>query len=156
MSRNTGEPEIDMKPIDESTLTKGQLRKLDALRKSVGPEIGERAFAEWLSSRAKAEKTDRNIDAVAGALWPLVLDGKLQLGRGGYLVRRGRGRLIVEAAEPTLPTAVEDGIGHAEAREGDAEDQGEPIRQNMPERQDQAQPKHHTWRGLFGGRETVE
>ena len=157
MSRSTGEPEIDVKPIDESTLSKGQLRKLNALRKSVGPEIGERAFAEWLSSQAKAEKTDRNIDAVAGALWPLIRDGKLQLGRGGYLVRRGRRRLIVEAVEPTLaPTAVGDGIGDAEAREGDAEDQCEPARQNEPERQDQAQPKHQTWRGLFGGRETVE
>ena len=31
--------------IDESTLTKGQLHKLNALRKSVGQDIGERAFA---------------------------------------------------------------------------------------------------------------
>ena len=28
--------------IDESTLTKGQLRKLNALRRSVGEDIGER------------------------------------------------------------------------------------------------------------------
>ena len=32
--------------IDESTLTKGQLRKLTALRNSLGGEIGEWAFAE--------------------------------------------------------------------------------------------------------------
>ena len=32
--------------IDESTLTKGQRRNLGALRKSVGDEIGEQAFAE--------------------------------------------------------------------------------------------------------------
>ena len=38
--------------IDESTLTKGQLRKLNALRKSVGQDIGERAFAEWLAWQA--------------------------------------------------------------------------------------------------------
>ena len=37
--------------IDESALTKGQLRKLNALRKSVGDEIGERAFATWLSEQ---------------------------------------------------------------------------------------------------------
>ena len=37
--------------IDESTPTKGQLRKLTALRGFIGGEIGERAFAEWLSSR---------------------------------------------------------------------------------------------------------
>ena len=36
--------------IDESTLTKGQRRKLNALRKSVGDEIGERTFAEWRAS----------------------------------------------------------------------------------------------------------
>ena len=152
MSRNAGEPEIDVNPIDESTLTKGQLHKLNALRKSVGSEIGERAFVEWLSSRAEEEKTDRNIDTIAGALWPLVQDGKLQLRRGGYLVRRGRGRLIVEAGEPALaPTAVGDGIGDTEAVERDAKDQREPARQNVPERQDQAQPKRQTWRGLFGG-----
>ena len=34
--------------ITEADLTKGQLRKLNALRKSVGPDIGERAFAQWL------------------------------------------------------------------------------------------------------------
>ena len=35
-----------MTQIDESALTKGQLRKLNALRNSVGDEVGERAFAE--------------------------------------------------------------------------------------------------------------
>ena len=46
--------------IDESTLTKGQVRKLRALRKSVGEEIGEQAFAAWLSSQSGAgeEKAD--------------------------------------------------------------------------------------------------
>ena len=37
--------------IDEGALTKGQLRKLNALRKSVGEEVGERAFAAWLESQ---------------------------------------------------------------------------------------------------------
>ena len=37
--------------IDESSLSKGEIRKLKALRKSVGNEIGDKAFAEWLSSR---------------------------------------------------------------------------------------------------------
>ncbi len=31
-------------PIDHSTLTKGQVRKLNALRKSVGDDIAENAF----------------------------------------------------------------------------------------------------------------
>ena len=37
--------------INESSLPKGQLRKLNALRKSVGNDIGERAFAEWLAAQ---------------------------------------------------------------------------------------------------------
>ncbi len=85
--------------IDESTLTKGQLRKLNVLRKSVGPDIGERAFAEWLASQAKVEKADKNIETITDALWPLVQQGRLRIRRGGYLVRRGRGRLIVEPGD---------------------------------------------------------
>ena len=45
--------------IDESKLTKGQLRKLNALCKSVGHEIGERAFVDWLSSQTN-EDGDQN------------------------------------------------------------------------------------------------
>ena len=85
--------------IDEGALTKGQLRKLNALRKSVGKEIGERAFAEWLASQAE-EKTDKNIQVIVDVLWPLVQQGKFKIKRGGYLVRRGRGRRIVEPGEP--------------------------------------------------------
>ena len=92
--------------VDESTLTKGQHRKLNALRKSVGPDIGERAFAEWLASQAKVgKKADKNVETIGDALWPLVQQGKLQIRRGGYLVRRGRGRILVEPVEPT-PASV--------------------------------------------------
>ena len=82
--------------IDESALTKGQLRKLNALRKSVGNEIGEKAFAEWLSSQSVAEKTDKNAALIVDSLWPLVEQRRLTIPRGGYLVRRGRGRIVVE------------------------------------------------------------
>ena len=34
--------------IDHSTLTKGQVRKLNALRKSVGDDIAEDAFGKWM------------------------------------------------------------------------------------------------------------
>ena len=85
--------------IDESNLTKGQRRKLNALRKSVGDEVGERAFAEWLSSHATAtSKEDTNAALVVDTLWPLVQKGTLALPRGGYLLRRGRGRIIVQPA----------------------------------------------------------
>ncbi len=99
MIESTGRSQSNMNTIDEGALTKGQLRKLDALRKSVGADIGERAFAEWLSSQAKAEKADRNVEMIVDALWPLVQQGKLQIRRGGYLVTRGRGRILVEPGE---------------------------------------------------------
>ena len=82
--------------IDESTLTKGQLRKLAVLRNSLGGEIGEWAFAEWLSSQPSAKRTDKSAELIVDTLWPLVRQGRLAIPRGGYLVRRGRGRIIVE------------------------------------------------------------
>jgi hypothetical protein len=33
-------------PIDQSTLTKGQVRKLNALRKNVGDDIADNAFSK--------------------------------------------------------------------------------------------------------------
>ena len=86
--------------IEEGGLTKGQLRKLRALRKSVGDEIAERAFAEWLASQADSSaKADANAAAIVDTLWPMVEQGALAIPRGGYLIRRGRGRIIVEAAK---------------------------------------------------------
>ena len=87
--------------IDEGALPKGQLRKLNALRRSVGEEIGERAFAEWLAQQAAAASApprDRNADLIAESLWGLVEQGKLRIRRGGYLVTRGRGRIVVRPA----------------------------------------------------------
>ena len=87
--------------IDESALTKGQLRKLRALRKSVGDGIAERAFAEWLASQpATGARSDGNAATIVDTLWPMVEQGTLAIPRGGYLIRRGRGRIIVEAAKP--------------------------------------------------------
>ena len=85
--------------IDEGALTAGQRRKLRALRKSVGEEIGERAFAEWLASKGAAEpKADANAALIVDVLWPMVRQGTLAIPRGGYRIRRGRGRIIVEMA----------------------------------------------------------
>ena len=89
------------KGIDESALTKGQRRKLNALRKSVGDEIGEQAFAEWLSSQGAGKaKADGNAATIVNTLWPMVEEGTLAIPRGGYLIKRGRGRIVVEAAQP--------------------------------------------------------
>ncbi len=84
--------------IDESALTKGQRRKLTALRRSVGDEVGERAFAAWLSSQRRATKAEGSVALIVDTLWPLVEQGTLAIPRGGYLLRRGRGRIIVEPA----------------------------------------------------------
>ena len=79
-------------------LTKGQLRKLTALRKSLGKEIADDAFAAWLAStpEEKPISVDKNAEAIAELLNPPVLAKKIKLPRGGYVVRRGRGRVIVE------------------------------------------------------------
>ena len=86
--------------IDENALTKGQRRKLTALRKSVGTEIGEQAFAAWLASQPAAAAADANAALIVDTLWPLVQQGALAIPRGGYLLRRGRGRIVVEPAQP--------------------------------------------------------
>ena len=56
--------------IDEASLTKGQRRKLNALRKSVGDGIAERAFIEWLSTQQKAQGADENAALIVDTLWP--------------------------------------------------------------------------------------
>ena len=87
--------------FDEGTLTSGQRRKLDALRRSVGNEIGERAFAAWLSNQPKPVevKVDHDAVLIVDTLWPLVRQGTLAIPRGGYLLRRGRHRLICESTK---------------------------------------------------------
>ena len=85
--------------IDESVLKKGQLRKLNALRKSLGAAIADEAFAKWLDQAAEAPETDGNAETISNALWDLIQDGRLMIRRGGYVVRRGRGRVIVEPLE---------------------------------------------------------
>ena len=85
--------------IDESSLKKGELRKLNALRKSVGPAIADEAFAKWLTRPEEAPKADKNERVISGALWGLIQEGRLSIRRGGYIVRRGRGRVIAEPRE---------------------------------------------------------
>ena len=73
--------------IDEKSLTKGQLRKLETLRISVGDEIAARAFAAWFATQPKPVVVEKDHDAelIVDTLWPLVQDGTLAIPRGGYL-----------------------------------------------------------------------
>lgn len=83
--------------IDEKMLTKGELRKLNALRNSVGKEIGEKAFAQWYEQKeaGSTNGADPNITLIEKALTKLT--DKLRFPRGGgYHIKRGRGRIIVE------------------------------------------------------------
>lgn len=86
--------------VDTAKLTKMELRKLNALRKSIGEELGSKAFNEWRRARPAAEKTepvDKTATAIADAVVALIKDGKIKsLPRGGYVVKRGRGRVVVE------------------------------------------------------------
>ena len=89
--------------FSESNLNKGQMRKLNALRKSLGEDIANKAFGEWLEKQAKQPDStpiDSNAEIIANTLEPLTKQGKLRIPRGGYLVRRGRGRVIVERVRP--------------------------------------------------------
>ncbi len=90
-----------MAKIQERDLNKGQLRKLTALRKSLGKGIADNAFTEWLASvpTVTTEPADNNAEAIAELLTTPVLEKRIKLPRGGYVVRRGRGRVIVERAQ---------------------------------------------------------
>jgi hypothetical protein len=80
--------------IDPYTLTKGQIRKLNALRKSVGNDIGDDAFGKWMVIQSKIPKDVRDpvADALVAALANLKDDKSFRLGRKGYVVRRARGK----------------------------------------------------------------
>lgn len=87
---------------DVKELTKGELRKLNALRKSIGDDIADEAFAKWLETKKNqtADGADKNAARIEEALQPLIENKKLSIPRGGYLLRRGRGRVIVERPSP--------------------------------------------------------
>lgn len=81
--------------IAGKALTKGQLRKLNALKKSVGDQIGEQAFAKWLKQQSSSKQNER-IDLVAQkikqALSVLAMDKNVRLGNLGYSIRRAKGK----------------------------------------------------------------
>ena len=80
--------------INENTLSKGQIRKLNALRKSLGDKIAEDAFSKWMKSHAKDEtvKVDPVAVKIEQALASLVNDKSLRLGSKGYIIKRSKGK----------------------------------------------------------------
>ena len=81
--------------IDETKLTKGQVRKLNALRKSVGDALAEEVFGKWMAQQASARAEPKG-DAVAvkieEALAGNADDRTFKLGNYGYTIRRARGK----------------------------------------------------------------
>ena len=79
--------------FDEKTLTKGQTRKLNALRKSVGDELGTEVFGKWLAQQAAAApKRDAIAVKIEEALAQYAGERSFRLGNYGYTVRRARGK----------------------------------------------------------------
>ena len=81
--------------IDENGLSKGLVRKLNALRKSVGDDLADEVFAKWLERQATSQAKDepdpmamKIIEALAG----FVNDPKFNLGNHGYTLRRTKGK----------------------------------------------------------------
>ena len=79
--------------IDETTLTKAQLRKLGVLRKSVGTDLGEEVFIKWLARQpVQKGKADPIAVKIVEVLSVLENDPKFRLGNHGYTIRRVRGK----------------------------------------------------------------
>ena len=87
--------------FNENELTKGQIRKLNALRKSLGDDIADKAFSEWLSTIEKENEkaVDENAEAISDAIAQLVDEKDIRFPRGGYLVSRWRDRITVKPAK---------------------------------------------------------
>ena len=80
--------------IDHSTLNKGQVRKLNALRKSLGNDIADAAFGKWMTAQTKTPKEVRDpvADALVAALDQFKDDKTFRLGTKGYVVKRSKGK----------------------------------------------------------------
>ena len=77
-----------------SKLTKGQVRKLKALRKSLGPKIADPAFSKWLKTQTSSKsggKTDPVAEKLERSLKSLS-SKKINLGTLGYTIKRAKGK----------------------------------------------------------------
>ena len=77
-------------------LTKGQIRKRNVLRHSLGKKIADQAFSKWMkvqksAATKKAPKMDAVAAKIAVALKPLS-SRKINFGTYGYTIRRAKGR----------------------------------------------------------------
>ena len=81
--------------INEKTLTKGQLRKLNALRKSLEAKIADSVFTQWLKAqpvKVVTAKSDPVAEKLVAAMASLSKDKAFNRGRKGYVVKRAKGK----------------------------------------------------------------
>ena len=83
--------------IKEKSLSKGQIRKLNALRNSIGVKLGEDAFGKWLKEQAKAKtvpkvQSDPVAEKILNAVKSLEKDKTVKLGNRGYVIKRAKGK----------------------------------------------------------------
>ena len=82
--------------MDEMSLTKGQVRKLNALKKSIGDDLGTDAFTKWMSNQEKEKSDGVKVDPVAVKLQEVLShlesDPSVRLGNKGYTIKRARGK----------------------------------------------------------------
>ena len=82
--------------MDEMSLTKGQVRKLNALKNSIGEELGTEAFTKWMSNQKKEKSEGVKVDPVAVKLQEVLShlesDTSVRLGNKGYTIKRARGK----------------------------------------------------------------
>jgi len=78
---------------NEKALSKGEIRKLNALRKARGERIADEAFTKWLANKpSQVEMADPVARALEEALAPYVNDKSFKLGNYGYTVKKAKGK----------------------------------------------------------------
>ena len=82
--------------IDETALTKGSSGSSMPFASPWDLRLPMRHSPNGSTSRVEAPEADTDAEVISDALWALVGEGKLSIRRGGYIVRRGRRRVIVE------------------------------------------------------------
>ena len=77
-------PQAASPAFDEQKLPKGQQRKLTALRKSVGEDIGNRAFRQWLKTQKKGGSgpVDKTGELIGERIAALVKGKRISIPRG--------------------------------------------------------------------------
>ncbi len=101
-----------MAKINEKALNKGHMRKLTALRKSLGPKIADKVFGEWLSQQKSSAGTfeDKHAAMIEAAIAKLIKSKGLSIPQRGYKITRGRGKVKVAPmtapAKPRKPKAA--------------------------------------------------